>query len=250
MRYWFWILLCSIISAEDFRVRVGVSLAPYAYFVQRIGGDFVKVDILIPQQKNPRNYDLNYEQVRIVKDLRLLIGAGTPYEKKWFDRFKNTNPSLWLLQTQDEDCIEDICYAWLSPENVIKIAKEIAYVLRIIDLKNAKNYKRNLDLFLDEIAMLSDDLKRKIAGKNSEIFAYQSGWKNFTQEFGLSLVLWRNKKQNKSPYLVTPFDPTKQMMRRFSLPKKSFIEINPFAYDWKDTILKLGDFVAGMENGE
>lgn len=250
MRFLLLILVSLMLVAEDFRVRVGVSLAPYAYFVQKIGGDFVKVDVLIPQAKNPKSYDLSYEQVKIIKDLRLLIGAGTFYEKKWFDRLKNTNPSLWILQTQDENCLEEMCYVWLSLENVTKIVKDIAYVLRMIDLKNAQNYKKNLDLFLEEIEALNGSIKQKIATSRGEFFAYQSGWKNFAEEFGLNLILWKNQKQAKSPYLLTPFDPKRQIISR-SASKKSFEEINPFAYDWKDTLLRLSDFVSiGGKSGE
>lgn len=251
MRFLFFLLCSLVLFAEDFRVRVGVSLAPYAYFVQKIGGDFVKVDVLIPQQRNPKSYDLSYEQVKIIKDLRLLIGAGTFYEKKWFDRLKNTNPSLWILQTQDPNCLEEMCYVWLNLQNVAKIAKEIAYVLRMIDLKNAQNYKKNLDLFLEEIEMLNEEIKQKIPKNGGEFFAYQSGWKSFADEFGLRLILWKDKKQTKKPYLLTPFDPKQQMMNRLGLSKKSFKEINPFAYDWKETLLQLGQFIStGGKNGE
>lgn len=250
MKFLFWIFFCSILIAEDFRVKVGVSLAPYAYFVQKIGGDFVKVDILIPQQKNPKKYDLNYEQVKIIKDLRLLIGAGAFYEKKWFDRLKNTNPSLWVLQTQDQNCTEEICYIWLNSQDVVKIAKEIAYVLRMIDLKNAQNYKKNLDVFLEEIQTLNAEIRQKFAS-GGKFFAYRSGWKNFAEEFGLDLVLWKDAKQTKKPYLITPFDPKQQMMKRLGLSKESFREINPFAYDWRETLLRLSEFIStGGKNGK
>lgn len=251
MKFLFWILFFSMIFAEDFRIKVGVSLAPYAYFVQKIGGDFVKVDVLIPQQRNPKSYDLSYEQVKIIKDLRLLIGAGAFYEKKWFDRLKNANPSLWILQTKDESCTEEMCYIWLNLQNVAKIAKEIAYVLRMIDLKNAQNYKKNLDLFLEEIEMLDREIKQKITPNQKEFFAYQSGWKSFAEEFGVELILWRNKKQTKKPYLLTPFDPKQQMINQLSLSKRSFEEINPFAYEWKEVLLQLSDFIStGDKNGK
>lgn len=250
MRIVFFVFFPLILFAEDFRVKVGVSLAPYAYFVQKIGGDFVKVDVLIPQQKNPKKYDLNYEQVKIIKDLRLLIGAGAFYEKKWFSRLKNSNPSLWVLQTRDQNCVEEICYIWLNLQDTARIAKEIAYVLRMIDLKNAQNYKKNLALFLEEIEALNAEMKQKLTS-GAKFFAYQAGWRNFAEEFGLNLVLWKDKKQSNRPYLITPFDPKKQMMNRLSLSNQSFEEINPFSYDWKETLLRLTDFIsAGGKNGK
>ena len=240
------------IFAEDFRVNVGVSLAPYAYFVEKIGGHFVDITVLVPQQRNPKLYDLTYEQVKKIKDFKLLIGTGVNYEKKWFDRLKKTNPSLRILKTQS--CDEQICYQWLSIAKVEEIARQIAHLLRMIDIKNAQNYKKNLEKFLQELQELKEEIRAIFAMPTSRhrVIDYSPVWKDFSQEFNLDYVLLEDMENIKQKWcFVTPFDSKKQVIQRYHLSSKYIFEINPFSRDWREVLLQFAHIAAlGQKYGK
>lgn len=239
--------------AKDFKISVGVSLAPYVYFVEKIGGDFVDVSVFVPQQKNPKFYDLTYDQVKKIKDLKLLIGAGVGYETKWFDRLRKANPSLRILKPQTP-CGESICYQWLSIANVEEIAQQIAHYLRMIDIKNAQNYKNNLEKFLQELAGLREEIRTIFltATSHLKVIDYAPVWKDFSQEFNLDYVLLEDVKNMKQKWcFVTPFDPRKQIMQKYHFTLKYLFVVDPFSRDWKETLLQFAHMVTlGRKNAK
>lgn len=247
------LMFSMILYSNDFKVNVGVSLPPYVYFVQRIGGNFVDITLLIPEKKNPKTYDLHSDQIKQIKEFKLLVASGARYEKKWFDRLKQSNPSLRIVRVQNQ-CKEEMCYQWLDLTQVAEIAEQIAYYLRMIDVKNAQNYKENLENFLEEIQQLRTQISQIFIHSLSYQKIVDCGliWKGFADNFHLQYISLQEEKGFRPKWCVmSPFDSVRQMQMKYGFSRNQILQINPFALDWRETLLKFAHFIAfGDQNGK
>lgn len=245
---------CALFGVEDFRVKIGVSVPVQEYFVKKIGGEFVDVVVLIPQTRNPKFFEPTATQVKMIKNLSVYVASGIPFEKKWLKRFENANPSLRVLNLSDNACKEAICYQWLSIPSLKKQAKKIAYILRSVDIKNAKIYKENLESFLKELQEFEGKIKQRLALPTTpKIFAgFQDTWAGFAKSFDLQYLSLKNQEELKKfrqeklkMVLITPFDVRKQVRAIVANPKVELVEINPFALQWEENMLKILSCVVG-----
>lgn len=256
MRKVFGLLCLSVyllFGAEGFKVKVGVSIPVQEYFVKKIGGEFVDVVVLVPPTRNPKFFEPTAAQVKMIKNLSVYIASGIPFERKWLKRFENANLSLRVLD-ENNTCKEAICYQWLSIQLVKKRAKEIAYILRSVDIKNAKIYKENLRVFLKELQEMEDKIKQRLAlPATPHIFAgFQETWREFAKDYNLQyldvknvedLKILREKKIEK--VLITPFDIKKQVRAIVTNPKIEIAEINPYTIQWEENMFKILSCIVG-----
>lgn len=242
---------------NDFKIKVGVSIPAQEYFLKKIGGDFVEVITIIPQSRNPRLYSPNIDQVKMIKNLSAYIAIGIPFEKKWMKRFANANPSLRILDLSPSDCKDKICFSWLSISNAKEYAKKIAYILRAIDIKNAKIYKENLESFLVELQELDEEIRTKLKSSQGkkQFGSFQDTWNEYAKDFSLRVLDISNTqdlnifKASHLPFVfITPFNLKKQVLHILSRPKVKLIEINPFSIEWKKNLLKATSYIAGEKN--
>ena len=243
-----------LFGVEDFRVKIGVSVPVQEYFVKKIGGEFVDVVVLVPQARNPKFFVPTATQVKMIKNLSIYVASGIPFEKKWLKRFENANPSLRVLDLGDHSCKEAICYQWLSIPQLKKQAQKIAYILRSVDIKNAKIYKENLESFLKELQSFESQIKQRLSlPATPKVFAgFQDSWVGFARSFDLQFLSIKNQEDLKrfrqeklKKVLITPFDIKKQVKSLVSNPKVELVEINPFALQWEENMLKILSCVVG-----
>lgn len=246
--------VCIFWGVEDFKVKIGVSIPVQEYFVKKIGGDFVDVIVLVPQARNPKFFEPTATQVKMIKNLSVYVASGIPFEKKWLKRFENANPSLRVLNLTDNACKDIICYQWLSIQMAKKQAKKIAYILRSVDIKNAKIYKENLALFLKELQALENKIKQRLAlpATPKAFGGFQDTWRGFAKDFGLQYLDVKNtedlkifRQERLKKVLITPFDIRKQVKALVANPKVELVEINPYTSQWEENIWQVLSCIIG-----
>lgn len=239
---------------KEFKIKIGASIPVEEYFLKKIGGEFIEVVTFVPQIRNPYLYEPSIEQVRMIKNLSLYVAIGIPFERKWIKRFANANPSLRILDLSLQDCKEKICFSWLSLSNAKKIANQIAYALRTIDIKNAKIYKENLERFLQELEELDGEIRKKLSNSHAkkEFGVFQNTWNEFALDFSLQALNISNaqdlkvfKEKHLGFVLITPFNLKKHVLQFLPHSKVKLEEINPFDLGWKENLLKATSIIAG-----
>lgn len=257
MRRFFCLLclsVCLLFGVEGFKVKIGVSIPVQEYFVKKIGGEFVDVEVLVPPARNPKFFEPTASQVKMIKNLSVYIASGIPFEKKWLKRFENANPSLRVLDLGSNACKEAICYQWLSIQLAKKRAKKIAYILRSVDIKNAKIYKENLRVFLKELQDMENKIKQRLAlPATPKVFAgFQGTWRDFAKDYNLQYLDIKNpedlkifREQKLKKVLITPFDVKKQVRAIIANPKVEIVEINPYSLQWEENLLQILSCVVG-----
>ncbi len=187
-------------------IRIFVSILPQAYFVERIGGDRVSVDVLVLPGKSPATYAPTPEQMSKLTKAKLFFRIGVPFEKVLIRKVEKSLKNIRIVDTRKgiqlrrfaggrhHDTVEDNHHKasdsdphiWLSPVLVKRQAKTICEALIQFDPEGKATYTSNLKDFTKDL----DDLHRKISNtlaplKGSTIFVFHPVFGYFTDEYGL-----------------------------------------------------------------
>lgn len=92
----FVILLCAI-SAVFAKISVSVSVIPQAYFVNRIAGDLVEVNIMVQKGKSPETYEPSIKELKHLSKSHIYFNIGMPFENAWLKRFQGVNPNMKIM---------------------------------------------------------------------------------------------------------------------------------------------------------
>ncbi len=77
---------------------ITVSISPYKYFVEAIGGDDFTVNVMVPAGANPHIYEPFPKQiVKLRKSIGYISNGYLGFEITWLDRFYDTNRSISKL---------------------------------------------------------------------------------------------------------------------------------------------------------
>lgn len=187
-------LFCIVIlgrGAAAAPLEVLVSLPPQRFFVDRLGGSFVKVTALIPRSANAHTYEPTIEQFVNVSRARAYFKVGhplLPFEKQWEERARREKSDLLVI-----DCCAGIGgddpHLWLSISHARRVGENIARGLqdilpneRVTIQANLENFLRELDALEDEMGELMKPEKRK------QFFVFHPAWGYLASEFGLEQV--------------------------------------------------------------
>jgi len=195
-------------STQEADLTVTVSILPEIYFVERIGGSHVTVNVMVETGADPHVYEPKPEQMKQLNQSDLYFKIGVEFEEAWMDKFASINPDMIIVDVSEG--IEKIPMAesieithpseeeaheheegldphiWLSPELVKQISKNIYSALAKEDPLNEPEYKSNLEVFLQEIEELQRQIRDSLAGNQDKpSLVFHPAWGYFADEFNL-----------------------------------------------------------------
>ena len=179
-------------------VVVAASIAPLADFARQVGGDYVRVNTLVPPGASPHTFELTPSQVEQVARARVLVinGVGLEY---WADRLVEGagNPGLIVADTsQGIDILERDAggaggnpHIWLDPVNAIVQVGHIRDALLRADPAHADDYRANAERYVNELRTLDQEIADEVATwSNREFIAFHPDWVYFARRYGLEQV--------------------------------------------------------------
>jgi zinc transport system substrate-binding protein len=201
---------------DDGRIGIIVSIQPQSEFAERVGGDKVKVTVMIPPGASPHTYEPTPGQMVEVSraEIYAKVGTGIEFELAWMDKIINTGREMLVIDCSSGiDLIEDFGdlkngdehkdnnpdpHIWLSPGNAAVMAENIYNGLVEIDPENSEYYKKNLDNYKAELEELDKEISRLFSGKeNRKIMVYHPTWTYFAEDYGLEQIVI--EKEGKEP---------------------------------------------------
>jgi zinc transport system substrate-binding protein len=75
-------------AGDGSQLRVTVSILPQAYFVERIGGDLVSVNVMVSPGSDAHTYEPKPEQMMSLSQSVLFFSIGVEYEDAWLPKFQ------------------------------------------------------------------------------------------------------------------------------------------------------------------
>jgi zinc transport system substrate-binding protein len=95
-------------------VRAFVTIQPHAYFVERIGGDRVQVDVLVGPGQCAETFEPTAKQLARMAGARLYFVVGMPMEETLVPRLLGNFPGLVVVDTQEGIARRNLDGDWAS----------------------------------------------------------------------------------------------------------------------------------------
>ena len=102
VKYFFFLVFVFILTlipkvslADPFSVFV--SIAPQKYFVERIGGEQVRVEVMVTPGESPATFNPNPKKMSRLGNAKLYFPIGVPFEKIWISRIQAIQPNLNIV---------------------------------------------------------------------------------------------------------------------------------------------------------
>lgn len=197
--------------ADDGRIPIAVSVPPQAYFVERIGGERVAVEVMIPPGASHEEHPLTPRKILALGRARLYVAVGHPafpFETRYIDPYLAEHPQIRKIDMSrgmpliehggppadhgGEDHAHEggDPHVWVAPETVAVAARNIARGLSEIDPAHAGEYRENLRRFLAEIDSLDREIRSRLARRDGPrgFIVYHPSWGYFARQYGLEQI--------------------------------------------------------------
>jgi zinc transport system substrate-binding protein len=216
LKYFFFLLFisCNTQGPVGNKKIISVSIPPFKYFTEAIGGDDFIVNVMVPAGANPHIYEPVPGQISALRKSVAFISNGyLGFEMTWLDRFYETNRNMKKLSLGDNiDLIKAAGHSddghiegadphyWVSA----KCAKVIASTVKdfLCELKPGskekyeKNYS-NLVNTISEIDQKATDLFSGYKGRSFMIYHPTLGY--FARDYGLIQIAVENEGKEPTP---------------------------------------------------
>jgi zinc transport system substrate-binding protein len=268
---------------------ITVSVIPQEYFVKKIGGDRVRVNVMVQQGAVPDTYEPKPQQLQALSEAEAYIGIGVPFETVWMSRIAQANPKMLTVDStkgierltmvahdhgddhdHDHNHQETTLdpHIWLSPSLVKVQAQNIYQVLVKLDPKNQKEYETNLNNFLQEIEQLDGKIRDNLANiKQRKFIVFHPAWGYFAEEYNLTQIpveiggqepsaaelaklIKEAKKENIKVIFAQPEFSSQAAKTIAKEINGEVLLISPIAADWSNNLLGVSQTFSKVLNPE
>ena len=200
------------VSAASFDVFV--SILPQKYFVQKLGGEYVHVMVMVSPGASPATYEPRPGQMVALSRAKAYFSIGVPFARTWLTRIKGLYKGLPIIRTEKGIEKEPLFNAWAkgllkgrknppasahsgldphiwtSPALVMLQARTIMEGLSWVDPSHTADYEANYRRFIKELVDLDleirDTLLPRLRGKTFLVF--HPSWGYFARTYGLRQI--------------------------------------------------------------
>lgn len=211
-------------SAATSPLDVFVSIDPQKYFVESIGGEHVRVSVLLPGGQSPHTYEPTAKQIVEASRADVYFRLRLPFEQRLVEKIAAGTEHLRVVDTQvdgklmpasqaccarhhehghdhahqdqDADHRHDNhgeqaldLHTWLSPRQAMAQSRVIADTLSELAPVHRDAFKTRLDQLRDELQRLDEQLAATLAPlRGREFFVYHPAFGYFARDYGLTQV--------------------------------------------------------------
>lgn len=182
-------------SPIEGKLNITVSILPQKYFVERVGGEFVNVSVMVQPGESPATYEPKPEQMTALAQADAYISIGVPFEQAWLEKIQAANANMKMVDTtQGIECTATANggfdpHIWLSP-SLVKVQSETIYnTLAELDPAHEAEYKANLEAFHADIDALDAEIRATLEKTESKKFiVFHPAWGYFARDYGLEMI--------------------------------------------------------------
>jgi zinc transport system substrate-binding protein len=206
-----WCLLAALCAgspplAAD-AMPVVVSILPQKYFVERLGGDLVEVEVLVGPGQSPVTYEPTPRQLEAVARARLFVRMGVPFERPWISSLAAGSAGLSILDARDgiplraaaggpddadhghEHAGEADPHIWLSPPLAKEMARRLRDRLTTLDPQNRHRFEENYHYLAADLDRLDHDIRELTQARQGLHFlVFHAAWGYFADTYGLHQI--------------------------------------------------------------
>jgi len=252
-------------------LTVFVSILPEVDFVQRIGGNRIRVSPLVLPGQSPATYAPTPKQMATLARADLYFRIGVPFENALIPKLEYTVPDLKiidlrngieLLGTQDKQAGNLDPHIWLDPTLVSKMAVSIRDALTVLDPAGADTYRVNCTQFQTELDQLDQQLRHILQPLTGQtIYVFHPAYAYFCRAYTLKQKpiapegkvpgarhLARLIEQAESDQVqfifIQPQFSQKTAQALAKTIRATLIPLDPLAEDYMANMMKMGQSIA------
>ncbi|MBP8980877.1 MAG: zinc ABC transporter substrate-binding protein [Syntrophobacterales bacterium] len=201
------------------KLAVFATILPQAYFLERIGGRHLQIEVLVGPGQSPHTYEPTPRQMAKLTAARAFFGIGVPLETGLLRKIGKTNPQLTIVETQrgvplryldahDHGVAEEGRHGhrqaalpregktgtpdphiWMSPRLAKIQARNIHDALCRLDPAHKQEYGAGLRSFLDDLDRVDTRIARALAPlRGGKIYVFHPAFGYFAEAYGMTQV--------------------------------------------------------------
>jgi len=188
------------LAGDTNHLTVAVSIVPQASFVKAVGGDYVKVETMIPPGASPENYSPSPQAMEQVSKAKIYFAMGVPAETSGIlPRLQELNTSMKVVNLAGK--VDQVYPAreiapgqkdphrWMSPKRAREMVKIIALELSAVDKDHAETYQKNAEAYQKQLQDLDQDIRSSLASVQGKSFiVYHPAMGYFADDYGLKMI--------------------------------------------------------------
>ena len=175
---------------------VFVSIAPQKFFVERIGGNEIQVEVMVNPGESPATFNPNPKKMSLLAYAKLYFSIGVPFEKVWISRIKNIQPKLKIIPlnknttpSSDHHQGEGDPHIWLSPPLAKKMVAKIETALSRQRPEKSAFFKKNYQALIKDIDKLDQEIRQIFAKSKKHTFmVFHPAWTHFAETYSLKQI--------------------------------------------------------------
>lgn len=213
-------ILTSAAAAEA--LPVAVTVLPQAYFVERVGGQRVDVQVMVPTAVSHEQYTPSPKQMLSLSRARLYVTVGHPalgVEARAVIPYLQAHPEIRVVNMSDGLVYRELSshthndagelpaenrtrsageshdsqagdpHLWVAPASVAVAVRNITAALASLDRPHTAEYEANAQRFLAEIAELDAEITAALKPlRQRKFMVYHPAWGYFADQYGLEQI--------------------------------------------------------------
>lgn len=278
------ILLCTI-SLNGMNgtkpLQIKVSIAPQAFFADKIGGQRVECDYLIPAGASPTTYSPTPRQLINMANSDIYLKLGHPnflFEKIHIDPILSNLSELQVISMWDPPVSSDQTsraaetlpavnvwnddpHIWMAPANVRQFVGKIAAGLMALDPEHKNEYQQNLIELIREIDQLDSTISAILKGPvNRKFVVFHPILGYFADQYGLEQIAIEHEGKEPGPARIVDLIAKIQskdirvifIQQGFSkrgvevIAREigaSIVVLDPLRYDWLTNMYQIAEMI-------
>jgi len=183
------------------KIPVFVSVEPQAYVAERVAGDYVNVEALLPAGASPHSYEPKPSQLGRLAEAKVYFKIGLPFETVFQESIESASPPIRIVDMaivvdripiDKEHRHEGEFYdphVWLSPDNLRRMADAVYQEMVKLKPESRLLMRRNLGTFGEELKLLKQDMDKWFSPyKGRSFFVFHPAYGYFARDTGLNQV--------------------------------------------------------------
>lgn len=210
------LLALALFAHGNAEHRVLVTVAPHKFFVEKIGGETIAVQLMVPAGASSHTYEPSAREIMRAHKGEIWFCIGEPFEQRALRALKSHQPNLKVVDLkQDVDLIpvKNGCHCcagafdlhfWMSPRQAIAQARTIARTLSEAYPESKELYQTNLVKFEEELNALDAQIRTILSPlKNRTILVSHPAYAYFCRDYQLSQLQIEIEGKEPTPQQIT-----------------------------------------------
>lgn len=261
-------------AESNAKPTVTVTIPPYQYFVDKIAGDKVDVNVMVSNGNNPETYEPYAQQMMELSKSALYLKVGSiGFEQTWMKKLQDNAPDMKVIDTSTGITPAKTPggntdpHVWMSCKNARIISSNIFKALCQLEPENKTFFQKNYQQLLCSIDR-QDSIVRKSFKDNPEMVRkfviYHPILTYFARDYQLEqLAIEEEGREPSAAQLKSLIERARKEKIRYCLIQAEFanrntttfireshtkaMDINPLQADWANAMKEVSLAVQGKK---